>query len=158
MEGLRTYFFALTAASVLCGIVTSLVPGKGAPSVLIRLISAIILTLTALKPVSGIRFDELLRDWSWEGASAYASAETGENLAREAMAELIKSNCEAYILDKARELGLTLAVSVTLNSDQIPKPIAVTLQGAVSPYGRSRLQQIIVNDMGIAKEDQTWIG
>ena len=34
----------------------------------------------------------------------------------------------------------------------------IILQGTVSPYAKTRLQQIVAQDLEIAKENQQWIG
>ncbi len=158
MLSIRTYFLTLTAAAVLCGIVTSLLPGSGSASTLVKLISGVLLTLTALKPLLGVNLDTVIRNWEWEQESVTASAELGENIARDAMGEHIKSQCEAYILDKAGELGLNIAAHISLSTEGIPQPVSVTLEGAASPYARTWLQSVITRDLGIAKEDQRWIG
>ena len=80
----------------------------------------------------------------------------GENLARDSMAEIIKSETEAYILDTARSLQAEVTVEVSVNEENVPD--SVTVSGAVSPYVRRQLQRIIESDLGIAKENQKWTG
>lgn len=80
----------------------------------------------------------------------------GENLARDSMADIIKEETEAYILDKAADLHANLHVEVTVGEDSLP--MAVTLSGEASPYARRQIQAIIANDLGISKENQKWIG
>ena len=72
------------------------------------------------------------------------------------MADIIKAETEAYILDKASQLNVELSVEVTIDEENIPT--AVTLSGEVSPYARRQLQEIIESDLGIAKENQRWTG
>ena len=84
------------------------------------------------------------------------AAAMGENLARDSMADIIKEETEAYILDKAADLHAKLHVEVTVGEDSLPT--AVTLSGEASPYARRQIQAIIANDLGIAKENQKWIG
>ena len=84
------------------------------------------------------------------------AAAMGEKLARDSMADIIKEETEAYILDKAADLHVNLHVEVTVGEDNLPT--AVTLSGEASPYARRQIQAIIANDLGIAKENQKWIG
>ena len=84
------------------------------------------------------------------------AAAMGENLARDSMADIIKEETEAYILDKAADLHANLHVEVTVGEDNLP--VAVTISGEASPYARRQIQAIIANDLGIAKENQKWIG
>jgi hypothetical protein len=68
----------------------------------------------------------------------------------------IKARSEAYILDKAAELALSVEVEVTLSNDEIPLPVSVRVSGKASNYAKSRLQAIITQDLGINKEHQVW--
>ena len=84
------------------------------------------------------------------------AAAMGENLARDSMADIIKEETEAYILDKAADLHENLRVEVAVGEDNLPA--AVTISGGASPYARRQIQAMIANDLGISKENQKWIG
>ena len=89
-------------------------------------------------------------------ADAEDAAAMGENLARDSMADIIKEETEAYILDKAADLHANLRVEVAVGEDNLPA--AVTISGEASPYARRQIQAMIANDLGISKENQKWIG
>lgn len=156
MDSLRQYLLSLTASAVICGIITAMFPGKGASQKLVKLLSGLMLTIAALQPVSRLDIAGFLDDWKFELSQGEYAGHEGENLARDAMAEIIKENTEAYILDKAVQLGLQITAEVTLTGDDIPQPKKVTIRGYASPYAKSQLMQIIADDLGISKEDQTW--
>lgn len=156
METIRQYLLSLTAAAVLCGIITTLVPGKGASQKLVKLLSGLLLTLAALQPVARLDLNKFLTNWDFALSQGEYAAADGEIIARDAMAKLIKDNCEAYILDKATEFGLRITAQVSLNGEEIPKPVSVVIVGSASPYAKSQLQRIISDDLGIPKEAQTW--
>ena len=82
------------------------------------------------------------------------AAAMGENLARDSMADIIKEETEAYILDKAADLHANLRVEVAVGEDNLPA--AVTISGEASPYARRQIQAMIANDLGISKENQKW--
>ena len=84
------------------------------------------------------------------------AAAMGENLARDSMADIIKEETEAYILDKAADLHANLRVEVAVGEDNLPA--AVTISGEASPYARRQIQAMIANDLGISKENQKLIG
>ena len=84
------------------------------------------------------------------------AAAMGENLARDSMADIIKEETEAYILDKAADLHAHLRVEVAVGEDNLPA--AVTISGEAAPYARRQIQAMIANDLGISKENQKWIG
>ena len=76
---------------------------------------------------------------------------------RDIQAEIIKERCEAYILDKATAMGLTLEVEIQLSGDQTyPYPVGVTLRGQVSESERSTLSNMIAQELGIPEERQAW--
>lgn len=155
MEALRQYILSVVTAAMLCGIVTGLFP-SGTGKQVVRLICGLFLAYTVLAPISRGELPNLT-DFSLgipeEAAQAVA---VGENLARDSMAEIIKSETEAYILDKARSLQAEVTVEVSVNEENVPN--SVTVSGAVSPYVRRQLQRILESDLGIAKENQKWTG
>ena len=73
------------------------------------------------------------------------------------MIVLINQRLETYILDKADVWGTALTVSFQ-NYGENMMPEQVVLRGKVSPYVKAQLQQSITSDLGIAKENQIWIG
>lgn len=155
MENIRQYILSVIIAAMICGISVTVVPSKTGKA-WIRLLCGLILTITVIKPLSGvIHLDISLFDpEKWvEGESITAQA---EKQARDSMSVIIKERCEAYILDKANELGVSITADVLLSQDAIPVPVSVTLSGSVSPYLRLKLESIIQEDMGITKENLRW--
>lgn len=70
---------------------------------------------------------------------------------------IIKVEAEAYILDKAAAMNVSLEVSVTVEGDP-PVPAAAQLSGEVSPYAKQQLEKILWEDLGISKEYLEWTG
>lgn len=156
MEDIKTYLLGLVGAAVICGIVTRLVGEKGTQGAMVKLIAGLFLTFTVIRPLSDIRLDSLT-DFAdiYADAGAQAAA-SGECMTKDALRASIKAQTEAYILDKAAGLALSLEVEVTLSDDAIPLPASVRLSGKTSPYAKLRLQTIIAQDLGIDKEHQVW--
>lgn len=157
MDAIREYILSVTASAVLCGIVTALIGKKGMPGTAMKLLCGIFMALTVVGPWVDIRLDGLLELSSEAAQSADAYAASGENSAAAAMADIIKEQTTAYILDKAEALGVQLTVEVALSSDDIPVPTAVCLYGNVSPYAKKVLTERLEEDLGIPSEEQTWI-
>ena len=158
MDAIRTYFLSVTAAAIICAILKGFLNQGGAPAQLVKLLSGIFLSIIALRPLA--QFDlgslaDLNFDYSMDAEAAVAE---GENIAADALAELIKSNTEAYILDKAQSFGVSLSVDVTVSDDQIPVPQTVHLTGNASPYVKAQLSALLTDQLGIAKEDLIWTG
>lgn len=157
MEGIKEYLLSIFCAAIICAIVMRLMGEKGTHAVITKLIAGLFLSFTVIYPVAKIDLKDV-SDWtsSYSSAASQAAA-AGEALTKETIAAGIKLRTEAYILDKATALNTSLKVEVTLSEDDIPCPKAVRLSGNVSPYAKAQLQTIITQDLGIAKENQTWI-
>lgn len=153
MEALRQYIISVVAAALICGIITGLFP-KGAAREVMKLVCGLFLAYTVLRPMAGAELghlEDLPFSFSSQGEAAAA---LGTQMAEESLAQFIKEETQAYILDKASKLGLTLEADVTLDEENIP--VAVTLRGQVSPYDRSRLERMLTQDLAIAKENLQW--
>lgn len=158
MEALGRYILSVTAAAIIFGILQSLFDKKGSPGALMRLIGGLFLAFTVISPVAELNLNtafEMPWDYAQQGSAA---AFQGEEIAQEQLEGIIKERCRTYILDKARDYQAQLEVEVTLTQDEIPVPAAVRLQGSISPYAKSALQQWLEEDMGIRRENQIWIG
>ncbi len=155
MDALREYIFSVTGAAVICAVLTQLSAGAGKHSTMIRLLGGLFLTFTVIRPVADIRFD----DWSdytlYIQEDAQEAISAGEDFAGESLEAIIKQETQAYILDKASSLGAEITVEVILDGESVPKEVYI--QGEISPYAKSKLQDILLEDVGIAKENQIWI-
>ena len=157
MEGLRQYILSVVAAALVCSLVSCVMP-QGKARQLLRLLCGAVLTTVVLGPLMGI--DNIsLSDFleQWEVDAAYYTAQ-GEQMTQDALAESIKGQTEAYILDKAAELNASITAEVTVSEEEPPKPLSVVISGQVSPYNRKKLESILETDLGIAKENQVWTG
>lgn len=158
MTGIRQYLISITAAAVFCGIVTSFLDKKSVPAALVKLLAGLFLSFTVISPWVKLQFYDIT-DYAVDITSDAAIAvEAGEIAAQEALVSRIKSETEAYILDKAASWGAELTVEVTIADSDPPIPSAVRLTGAVSPYVKAMLSQMLETDIGIPKEAQIWTG
>lgn len=154
MDVIRQYFLSVVTAAVFCGIVNSLTKKRTSQAV-VKLLAGIFLTFTVIRPLAQLDLEDVKLP-SFTDDAQYAALE-GEILARETMVDIIKSETEAYILDKAGALDAELSVEVFLSKEDTPIPVSVRLSGSISPYGKQRLQAIISSDLGIPEEDQLWM-
>jgi len=124
---------------------------------LLHLIGGLFLTFTVIAPVADVDFGPFFElEWNYASQGNGIAAE-GEQFAQEQMREIIKQQCEAYILDKAMSCQTTMQVDVTLSHEQIPAPASVKLEGSISPYAKRTMQQWLQDEMGIPEENQLWI-
>ena len=127
------YLLSLVAAALLSGIATSLLGQKGALGAAVKLLAGIYMTLTIIAPWGQLRLQEF-RQWK-DQTTAVGERLTvsGQNEARDAMAESIISSTQSYILDKAETLGVDVTVEVMLDDSPIPVPQQVRIRGNISP-------------------------
>ena len=153
---MKSYLLSIVAAAVIGGVVTKLLGSKGSQGAMGKLIAGLFLVFTVISPLRNIHIDSLSLFSDAYAIGAQEAVLQGQTISSMAIGERIKQNCEAYILDKARQLDANLEVSVTLDDASIPAPVAVNLKGNVSPNTKKTLQAMIAEDLGIPKEAQIW--
>lgn len=156
MNSVGAYILRLTAAAVICGLITGIVGTKGALASVVKLMTGLFLCFSVVSPFLKVNVGNLtgyLDDLQISGEEIVME---GESAVKKELEAIIKSKTEAYILDKAASYGAELAVEVSVDASQMPVPNAVRVRGQISPYGKKQLQQIITNDLGIALEAQIW--
>lgn len=156
VENIGQYILSVIAAAVVCSSVIAFIGSKGSLGPIIKMVCGVFLLFTAVAPWARIQLNELIDFTDAINVASMDAVETGEGMAKDAASAIIKSRCEAYILDKAADLGLTITADVILDNQDLPEPCAVQIVGAASPYARSRLMQYIANDLGIPEEAQKW--
>jgi len=155
MARLGGYVLTLTAAALVSSILLSVLK-EGSAKHLLRLCCGVFLTVTAVSPLAELTSlsPELsYESFQWEGED---TAAFGAELARDARRERIREGIEAYILDKARCLGLSLQTEVILDPEDLPQ--TVRLWPEPEPTLRLQLEQILTSDLGIPKENLQWSG
>lgn len=156
MEVLGKYILSVTAAAILYSIFQSLLDKKSSAAIILRLIGGLFLTFTVLAPITEIDFDAII-DAPWDyTVKGNSFAEQGKQITEDRIGEIIKTRCKAYILDKAMSYQSPMQVEITLSQDETPVPVAVYLQGSISPYAKNAIQNWLQSDMGIPKENQVW--
>lgn len=156
MQTIAEYLLSVTGAAIVSAVVLRLLEGKGSAAAIGRILAGLFVALTVIGPITQVRLSDLADLIPDVTMDAQAAVADGEATAKKALCERISGRLEAYILDKAAQLGVTLTVDVELSEDTIPVPMRVRLHGAVSPYAKSRLQNMIRDDLGIDKEKQIW--
>lgn len=147
------YLLSVTCAAFICAILRSVGGEKGQ----IKLLCGIFLALSVVRPLIQIRLDSFLPLYDEINAEAAFAVSAGEEYSTDAMADIISSRMEAYILDKASGYGAHLTVEIFTAGEGIPVPASVRIRGHVSPYVKKQLQEIIQQELGICLEDQLWM-
>lgn len=153
---MKNYILSVVAAAVICVIAGNLISEKTPNGQILKLLCGILMTITALSPLFNIGFDHIENFINTISTDASLYVDNGEMASRNSIAEIIKSQTEAYILDKASAMGLDIAVEVQLDDSKNQIPCGVTVSGAISPFGKARLSDYISQTLGIPEAKQEW--
>lgn len=154
MEGIREYILSVVCAAIVCAVLTALSGEKGSAAFIRKLVCGVFLCLTVISPVGKVRLEDLLEPITGIRQDALAVSSMGQTLYQESLAQVIREQTEAYILDKAQGLGLTLSVSV--QPDESGRPYRASLVGNAGADDRKTLSDILEKELGIPKERQQW--
>lgn len=156
MTDFKSYLIRLTAAAILAALVRRMAP-SGASGRATRLAAGILVLLTAFGPLATV---DTLKAAEELARGGFSDPLTTEDFAAETnnlLSDLISQEAEAYILDKAGDMGLELEVRVeTSVADTYPVPWRVTLRGSPTALQRQTLSQCIAQELGIPEERQEW--
>ncbi len=152
---IRNWILSMTGTALVCAAALRLTPEGRVKSVL-RMLCAVAMAAALFSPL--LR-GEALPDYALEVARyrAAAAALTGEGeaLGRELDRGIIEQRAEAYILDKARMLGLPLSgakVAVRWSTEGVWVPESAELTG---PYSET-LSRLLAAELGIPAQKQSW--
>lgn len=156
-RSVQAYLLSVASIGILLTLIQAFVAKKTMRQV-ITLVGGLLMILTVLSPLVKLDYKNLAKSISKLQIET-EELRTGITIGnREIMGDIIKVNTQAYILDKAKELGMMLEVEVTVAADvDYPYPTAVVLRGAFTETKKAWLTQHISENLGIPKERQEWI-
>ena len=154
---MNDYILSIIIAAIICAATSTLLPPKTSAGQITKMLSGILLIVTIISPITNLSFRHL-KDYI-QDLSVYANnfVEEGQSASQEEIDAIIKTECEAYILNKADQMGLQIAVEVVLDENNHSIPSGITVTGTVSPYAKEVLSVYIEDALGIKKEQQKWI-
>ncbi len=155
MDAVYDHLLRILGAAILCGAANAFMSKKSTISAVVKLISGLFLAVTVIQPFVNLRLNNLPFLTADLRANAISAAQNGESMACLAYEQVIISETQAYILDKAAAMEVDLDVEVILH-DQVPGE--VILKGAVSPYAKQAISAWLEETLGIPKEAQQWTG
>ena len=154
---MKDYISSVIIAAIFCAVVQILLPPKSANGRITNLLCGILLAITVISPLTRLSFNNIADFMNGLTGSADRYIEDGQTAVQTEIEAIIKQETQAYILDKANQLGLQIAVEVALDENNHSIPSSVTITGILSPYTKEVLSGYIANTLGIAKETQIWI-
>lgn len=151
MNLLSGYLWRVICACVVCALVGA-IGGEGAGSGLRKRMAGLFLALTVLSPFGDVDIPGM--DTESIEADARAAVREGSALALQEKKSIITQALEAYIWNKAGELGLEVQVRVRLDGDGLPESVELT--GDISPGDRKALEAVIARELGLGEEALIW--
>ena len=148
----------LCALSLLCGAALSVLPEGGVKRVaeVVCTASLIVALVSPLKALD-------MGTYALESAKRH-ELETALTVGAEAAEQrlnrlVLEQEYEAYIMDKALEIGLeglTVDVEVQWSLEGLWMPYAARISGVCSQTGKEKLAALMTADLGIPYERQRW--
>ena len=154
---MRSYVLRIIAAAMICAVVGALLPPKTAVGQITKLLCGVLLIVTILTPLTQVSFRNISDYLDGLSVDADGYVEEGSTAMQEQITAIIKSEAETYILDKAGQMGLQIAVEVELDENNNSIPCGITVTGRVSAYSKKVLSGYITDTLGIEEGNQVWI-
>ena len=151
---IRQYLLTVICAASTCAVVLRFFDSNTRFKPIITFICGLFMVITVLTPLRNFRIGDLsgiTRDFRLDANTIIDAGIQEANISKN---KIICESVETYILDEAKQLGVNLEIHISTDDDCTPN--CVRISGQVSPYIRSKLQQIISDDIGIPPEAQIW--
>lgn len=155
MESIRQYIWNVIAASIVCSLVSAFSKSNKTTSKVLRIISGVFLVTTIILPFKSVDQYDLSDMISSYDTWADEYVNEGVSFGKSQKQAIIIENVQSYILDRAKEMGVNIDVTVELDKES-SLPNIVYLSGNISPIKKERLQHTITDGLGIPEEQQIW--
>lgn len=156
MEDIKQYLLSVVICTIICAILAQISGKNGMVPSVLKLLTGLFIIYTVLSPWTKMQISDLSNYFSDLSLDALHAVDAGKESALKETGAIIKSQLEAYILDKASSMDLDISVHVELEHSQPPLPHSVQIKGNASPYTKKRMIQIITDELGIPKENLQW--
>ena len=161
MEELRNWIIGICVGALICSIARAIAP-KGVSGSAVRLACGFITVALLVGPLREFDFEEYAFRIGEIRAEGGEYADEAISRGEENIKAVIEQRCEAYILDKAAELGIENAaanVSAKItDGGKYPYPYSVELGGEADGEQRKRLNSFIEGELGVPDGRQYWSG
>ena len=150
IDFVRSWLIGVTVVAILVALAEALMPEGGVKPVG-KLVCGLVLLVAVLSPILSWRDQGTAVGISW----TQQMEEHTQQLEKQQQIQLktiIEEQCVAYILDKAKEMGLTITANVTcvLGEGDIFLPVQAELAGELTAHDAVRLTALVEEDLGIS--------
>lgn len=149
MEKMEEWILSAACCGILMALIHSLLP-KGTWSRLGQLAGGILMILTVVGPLVTLDMDQVMGQLELLAARQEEESETLNEEAWSITEELINEEYEAYILERAQELGILCQVEIECRETDagIPIPGQVIVTGDLQDDAKTVLSQLIADEFG----------
>ncbi len=156
MDDIKGYVLSILSVSIISAASVNITSKMGGVGKIVKMICGILFLVTLISPFTKLTDPGLSQYISRIKLDAEDVITEGKNLAQAETESIIKKQSEAYILDRAAQMGLAIEVDITLSESTPTVPVSVSVIGDVSPYFKQQLRQIISHDLGVPEDFQIW--
>ena len=149
---IKEYILSVTAATIIGSCIMTLFKDVK----VICILCSIFISVAVFKPIVDIKLEYSFADIQVFSEEADKMVEEAFHITEQTQKENIKQNTEAYIYDKASEMGCKIVAEVALADLPPYQPIGLNIKGEVSPYAKNMLQNLFKSELAIPLEAQQW--
>lgn len=156
MDGIRQYIFTVLAAAIITSLFVCLAGKQQATAGLVKLIGAVFISINVMSPFISLQLQDVsdyMQSLKLDANDIIAEAKSE---VIDQTVSVITEKTQTYIKDKAAAYGASITATVGISDPDLLVPDTITIEGAVSPYIKQILQEVITNDLGIGEDKQTW--
>ncbi len=144
---MKSWILSITATGILTTLLNAVAP-KTSVSNTVRLCSAILMVLCVLSPVKKI----INGGFEWGISARNESCVSEEDIFKHnelLKGEIIKDHVRAYVLKRAKQLGIDCEVSVEVSTDVDGHAVPSKILVICKENEQEKLREIIQNECGI---------
>jgi len=158
MDFMRNWILSVTVSAMIIAIAESMMP-PGTVKKVARLTGGLVLMLGILQPIVRMDYEDLFIAANGLPHISVEEKETQQAGNEEILKTIIEEELSAYVLDKAKQMGCSCQVEFRCVPGEggTPMPEAVTVRGLLTPQQRRTMETILTEDLGIPKDQQTYI-
>ena len=150
----------LCGLSLFCGIALGLMPEGGVKKAA-SIACTVVLVMTVLLPLGTLDVSQYSLELAKYREIGDQLEERGDAFRDSMSRTVIEQECEAYIMDKAEAMGITVdtvKVRAFWNSEGVWVPESAEIRSGCGEIEKKRLSDLIFADLGIPAEKQEWSG
>jgi stage III sporulation protein AF len=156
-EFIGQWITSITCAAMLTAVLQAFLPQNGMGKAG-KLVGGLVLLTATVQPLVSLDEDILAQSWAELTQTAVSQTSASEAVNQEALKMLIEQQTQAYILDKAEELGIVCQVDVSYEQAE-DGTVFLSEVNVVSGASQEELEQLaslIETELGVPRGRQVY--